>query len=185
MDYKPFIKENSPVSKNLGLDHKYLYSLTNNLGNNVIDKLKADQKRITKFYADLKKGHLKTFTPAQKWLEENKSLVLEGVESLENSLSSRLISRLPTLKSYPSKIRILEALIYLVSQTDHQLNYNRVKKFIEEYQTESRLTVAELWAVPLFSQAILIDSLSFFLTDEKKIKDIVLGLRNLQKIDWG
>lgn len=176
------------LAKDLGSSHKLVTALTNKLGRNIVEKLQDDYKKIFSNYKVLERNYKREpLSPAEKWLVENKSLILENAENVKKTLSSHLVSRLPTLKSNPSQIRIFTALINLVSASDFRLNYNRVWRFIEDYQSETKLTVAELWAVPLIFKALLINGLcvSFPKKDEKTIKDIVLGLRNLQKIDWG
>ncbi len=181
-DQKNLVK----LARELGSDHKILAALTNKLGEGIVKRLQNDYKTISSYYKALEKKYkYLPLTPAEKWLLENKSLVLENAENVKKTLSSQLVSRLPTLKSSPNRIRIITALIGLIGSSDFRLNYNRIWKFVEDYQSETKLTVAELWSIPLVLKALLTDSLSYSLTDEKIIKDIVLGLRNLQKIDWG
>lgn len=161
-------------------------SITNKLGGNIIKKSRNDYQRIFANYKFLEKKYKQqSLISTEKWLVENKLLVLETAQGVKKTLTNHFISRLPTLKTHPHQIRIFTALSDLITHSDYRLNYNRIWKFVESYQLETKLTIAELWAIPLVLKTLLINSICVSLSDEKIIKDIVLGLRNLQKIDWG
>ncbi|MDP1743320.1 MAG: DUF3131 domain-containing protein, partial [Candidatus Amesbacteria bacterium] len=158
----------------------HISSWTNRLSRDIIQKAKTDYQKIILHYKSLDKP----LTPSQKWLIENKPLVIETTEDILQTISSQLLSRLPILKSNPNQIRILVALSELVSLSDFHLNNNRISKYFATYQKESTLTIAELWSIPLILKMLLINSLSTSLQNEKVIKQIILSLRKIQNIDW-
>lgn len=176
------------LAKKLGLEHKSV-SAGKTRPLNLMERLRVNDRQITAGFQNLaRKKKDQSLTPTERWLFENQTIIRETAKNVRQNLTPQLLFRLPSLNALTNKIRIFEVIVGLISHSDHRLNYNRINKFILDYQTETPLTIAELWAIPLVTRAILIDTVSnTFLSgseNEITIKNIVLGLINIQKIDW-
>ncbi len=177
------------VAKKLGQEHKLASTKRSRASRQMTDRFRTNYRQISSSFQNLaRKKKNQLLTPTERWLFENQTIIRETAKNVYKNLTPQLLSRLPSIKSLPSKIRVFEVIISLISHSDHRLNYHRLNKFIFDYQTEMSLTIAELWAIPLVAQAILIDTISnTFLAgseNENTAKNIVLGLINIQKIDW-
>ena len=101
-----------------------------------------------------------TLEPAAEWLVDNFYLIREQIKEIRAGLPSKYGRRLPTLVSGKERVpRSLVLMRELVRHTDGNINLADVQLFIGSYQEQSRLTLGELWSIPLMLRYALIERL--------------------------
>lgn len=99
--------------------------------------------------------------PAAEWLLDNFYIIEEQVKVIRKNLSKGYYSKLPVLKSgylsgYP---RVYSIALELVAHTDGRIDEKGLVNFISAYQSQSLLSMGELWAVPLMLRIALIENI--------------------------
>lgn len=101
--------------------------------------------------------------PAVEWLLDNFYIIEEQAKDIYRNLLRQNCCRLPVLKSgylkgYP---RIYAIASELVTHTDGNIDEKTLVNFVKSYQTQSLLSVAELWALPVMLRAALIRNIRY------------------------
>lgn len=113
--------------------------------------LKYNYDYITKVYSYIievgKKG-IPRVSPGE-WLLDNYYIIEEQIKELYKSIDKGFLKKLPYIEGevfsdYP---RILVLMMEYVSHTDGKLSKDGFLNFINAYQSQSPLTMAELWAL--------------------------------------
>lgn len=96
--------------------------------------------------------------PAAEWLLDNFYIIEEQAKDIHQNLKKLNHSRLPVLKKgyikgYP---RIFAIAFELVTHTDGNIDEKAIVDFIKSYQTQTLLSVAELWTLPIMLRVALI-----------------------------
>lgn len=99
--------------------------------------------------------------PAAEWLLDNFYIIEEQVKLIRRNLSRGQYSRLPVLKKgylkgYP---RVYAIALEMVAHSDGSIDERTITSFIQAYQTETLLSMGELWAVPLMLRIALVESI--------------------------
>ncbi len=108
----------------------------------------------------LKKSILekKSISPAAEWLLDNFFLIEEQIRIAKRYLPKGYSKGLPKLKSgFP---RVYDIAIEIISHSDGHIDIRSLTNFIQAYQTESHLTLGELWAIPIMLRLALLENLS-------------------------
>ncbi len=89
--------------------------------------------------------------PAGDWLLDNHHVLQAHMAEVRESLPTGYYRELPTLAQGPlaGYPRVYEIAITLISHTEGRVDRDNVTGFVTAYQQEARLTLGELWAVPL------------------------------------
>lgn len=100
-------------------------------------------------------------TPAAEWLLDNFYLIEEQIQIAKNHLPEKYSSELPRLSNgtMGSVPRVYELALEVVSHGDGHIDANSLSHFISSYQSESVLTLGELWAIPIMLRLALIENL--------------------------
>lgn len=100
-------------------------------------------------------------TPAAEWLLDNFYLIEEQIQIAKNHLPEKYSSELPRLSnaSMAGMPRVYELALEVVSHGDGHIDANSLSHFISSYQSESILTLGELWAIPIMLRLALIENL--------------------------
>lgn len=100
-------------------------------------------------------------TPAAEWLLDNFYLIEEQIQIAKNHLPEKYSSELPRLSNgtMGSVPRVYELALEVVSHGDGHIEANSLSHFISSYQSESVLTLGELWAIPIMLRLALIENL--------------------------
>ena len=100
-------------------------------------------------------------TPAAEWLLDNFYLIEEQIQIAKNHLPEKYSSELPRLTngSMAGMPRVYELALEVVSHGDGHIDANSLSHFISSYQSESVLTLGELWAIPIMLRLALIENL--------------------------
>ncbi len=129
----------------------------------LIRKLNENYASITAVYKthnqDIRDGS--PVAPAAEWLLDNFYIIEEQVKLIRKNLSRGQFTRLPVLKGgylkgYP---RIYAIALELVAHSDGRIDTKRITDFINAYQSQTLLSMGELWAFPLMLRIALIDSI--------------------------
>lgn len=147
------IARNHPVGKSV----KSLHWL--------IKRLNDNYSFITSVYRELDadvKESMQT-APAAEWLLDNFYIIEEQVKLIRRNLSRGQYSRLPILKKgylkgYP---RVYAIALEMVAHSDGSIDERTVTTFIQAYQSQTLLSMGELWAVPLMLRIALVESIRY------------------------
>jgi cyclic beta-1,2-glucan synthetase len=118
-----------------------------------------DAEKVKRFLYVLQDDHQVCAQPAEEWLQDHSGLILEQTSVVQNELGKRLLRRLPQLRKQRLP-RLLPVCIEYFRQTDGDLDEDSLMAYIQNYQEISPLTIAEVWAVPLFLRIALLRRLA-------------------------
>ena len=103
----------------------------------------------------------KTITPASEWLLDNFYLVEEQVVIARKHLPKGYSEALPYLAEGMSAgmPRAYDIVLEIISHSDGRVDVNSLTSFIASYQSETTLTLGELWAIPIMLRLAVIENL--------------------------
>jgi len=103
----------------------------------------------------------KAITPGGEWLLDNFYLIEEQVVLARKHLPKGYSEELPYLSNgLSSKLpRVYNIVLEIISHSDGRVDVNNLSSFIEAYQTQTVLTIGELWAVPIMLRLAVIENL--------------------------
>jgi len=98
---------------------------------------------------------------AGEWLLDNYWLVEEQFHAIKKNMPKRYIEELPQLAEGSSQglPRIYDLVLERISHSDGRLDIDVLNRFVKVYQSETSLTMGELWAMPLVLSLALIENL--------------------------
>ena len=100
----------------------------------------------------------KSISPAAEWLLDNFYLIEEQIRIGKLYLPKGYSKELPKLDNgFP---RVYDIAIEIISHSDGPIDIQSLTEFITAYQTESDLTIGELWAIPIMLRLALLENLS-------------------------
>jgi cyclic beta-1,2-glucan synthetase len=113
----------------------------------------AARRRIDDAYRILAKEtrHRREPTPAEEWLLDNANVVVDQLREIAEDLPLGYLMELPRLtrgamRGFP---RVYGLCIDYLRHTDARVDLHSLGSFVLAYQAEQRLTIGELWAVPI------------------------------------
>lgn len=103
----------------------------------------------------------KTITPASEWLLDNFYLIEEQVVTARKHLPKGYSEALPSLAEGMSAgmPRVYDLVLEVIAHSDGRVDVNSLTSFVANYQTESILTLGELWAIPIMLRLAVIENL--------------------------
>jgi len=128
----------------------------------LLSRLDNNFKTISSVYKslneDVRKG--KDLSPASEWLLDNFYKIEEQVKEIRQDLIKERFLELNVLEGgflegYP---RVYAIALELVSHTDGRLDEKLIVDFVEAYQSESILSIAEIWSLMLMTGIALIEN---------------------------
>lgn len=129
----------------------------------LIRRLNDNYSIITNVYKSLNVDIRESFptAPSAEWLLDNFYIIEEQVKIIRRSLSKGRYSRLPVLKKgylkgYP---RVYAIALEIVAHANGSIDEESITSFIQAYQSQSLLSMNELWAVPLMLRIALVESI--------------------------
>ena len=101
------------------------------------------------------------FTLSAEWLLDNAYLIREQVTDLRRSLPEKHYGELPLIASGPQTglPRVYHLASEMVAGNGGALDTETIQKFLAAFQTNARLDIGELWAVPLMLRLRLLECL--------------------------
>jgi len=129
----------------------------------LVRRLNDNYNLITGVYRSLNKDIRESFptAPSAEWLLDNFYIIEEQFRLIRKNLSRGRYSRLPVLKKgylkgYP---RVYAIALEIVAHSTGSIDEKSITTFIQAYQSQSLLSMSELWAVPLMLRIALIESI--------------------------
>lgn len=103
----------------------------------------------------------KTITPASEWLLDNFYLIEEQVVIARKHLPKGYSEALPCLAEGLSMgmPRVYDMVLQVIAHSDGRVDVNSLTSFVAHYQSESILTLGELWAIPIMLRLAVIENL--------------------------
>ena len=100
-------------------------------------------------------------TPAAEWLLDNFHIVEDTLREVRQDLPRGYYDELPKLAEgpYAGLPRVYGLSVELIAHTDSTLDEDAVTRFVRAFQTNSLLTIGELWAVPTMLRMGLLENL--------------------------
>ncbi|WP_305068752.1 GH36-type glycosyl hydrolase domain-containing protein [Luteitalea sp. TBR-22] len=114
-------------------------------------------------------------SPAGEWLLDNFHLIANEVRSIHHDLPQGYYRRLPKARwgDAPRPARIEVMAIEAVRHSDGRLDAERLREFIEAFQSVAPLTIGELWAWPSLLKAAVIAYVSEIAEGLRRARDEV------------
>jgi hypothetical protein len=103
----------------------------------------------------------KTITPASEWLLDNFYLIEEQIVIARKHLPKGYSEALPCLAEGISAgmPRVYDIVLEIIAHSDGRVDVNSLTSFVANYQSESILTLGELWAIPIMLRLAVIENL--------------------------
>ncbi|KAA5535097.1 cyclic beta 1-2 glucan synthetase [Taibaiella lutea] len=103
----------------------------------------------------------KTITPAAEWLLDNFYLIEEQVILARKHLPKGYSEGLPHLSNGHSAgmPRVYDIVLEIIAHSDGRVDLRNLSSFIAAYQSETILTLGELWAIPIMLRLAVIENL--------------------------
>jgi cyclic beta-1,2-glucan synthetase len=100
-------------------------------------------------------------THATEWLLDNGYLIRSNIADIRHNLPDNHNKILPVLtdRSCPVRLRVYHLAAKLIDSTGHRLSAETIISFLDAYQHQSPLTIAELWVFPLMLRLVLLERL--------------------------
>lgn len=100
-------------------------------------------------------------THEAEWLLDNAYLIRSNIADIRHNLPDNHNKILPVLtdRRSPIRIRVYHLAVELIDATGHRLTAEAIVTFLEAYQRQAPLTIAELWVFPLMLRLVLIERL--------------------------
>ena len=100
-------------------------------------------------------------THAGDWLLDNAYLIRSHIADIRHNLPDNHNKILPVLAdaNHPVRLRIYHLADELICRTGVRVTTESVRSFLNGYQSETPLTIAELWVFPLLLRLILLQRL--------------------------
>ncbi|KIC96035.1 GH36-type glycosyl hydrolase domain-containing protein [Flavihumibacter solisilvae] len=100
-------------------------------------------------------------TPAGEWLLDNFYLLEEQIVIGKKHLPKGYSQSLPRLANGPSEglPRVYDIALEIISHSDGRVDLRTLSSFVAAYQTVTKLTLGELWAIPIMLRLALLENL--------------------------
>ena len=136
-----------------------LSGLPRNLARRLIDNQQQLRRLYLETVAAVEGGDI--ITPAAEWLIDNNHMVEEHLRQLREGFNRPFLRHLPTIVLPDGNLvpRVLVIAWHFVALTNSELTAEDLTDFLQGYQDVSVLTIAELWAVPVFLRFVLVENL--------------------------
>lgn len=129
----------------------------------VLDRLEKNEEVITKVYELLNEAVSGKYpiAPASEWLLDNFYLIKEQIVLGRTHLPKGYNKTLPILsKGYAAGFpRVYDIALELISHNDGHISLQTLTAFVEAYQTVTKLTLGELWAIPIMLRLAIIENI--------------------------
>ncbi|MDB4733815.1 cellobiose phosphorylase [Planctomycetota bacterium] len=96
-------------------------------------------------------------SPIAPWFLDNDYLIQRAARQISQDLKASSHARLPSLVGGETRVHSIAGALILVSEL--QLDESAIDRFVEAYQDESPLRMAELWALPAMLRLCVLEEL--------------------------
>jgi len=136
-----------------------------NKGKSLLPSIREQITVIKNSYTRINEYYYKTEDriPSAEWYLDNYYLINELVNELLKDLSKEFESKLlyvagGDLAGYP---RIWLVISDYLKSRDDELDFQHLRQFINDYQTEAPLSSVEIWAIPIMLKAIMLEKIFY------------------------
>lgn len=128
----------------------------------LLKRLIENENILTQVFKTLAQFEKSASTTSSEWLLDNYRLIEEQIRIIKQQLTKGYVKNLPQLANGPVRgyLRIYDIALQTVAHNDGHWSAENLSRFVCAYQTVSRLTLAELWAIPTMLRLALIENLS-------------------------
>lgn len=131
----------------------------------MIDRLRENEKYILEAnsYLSMAVRLRLPVSISAEWLLDNAYIIEGQIKDALKNLSPQFYADLPVLStedlSHAGMPRVFSLAVELVKRTDSRLDKFNISDWINAYQSETPLTTAELWALPLMLRVAIVENL--------------------------
>lgn len=115
-----------------------------------------------------------TVTLSADWLLDNMHVIQGNIEEIQRNLPKKFYRELPTLThgTFSFLPRIYAIAQIVISSTAGKLSRENIVAFLQNYQTIQKLTMGELWAIPLLLRFCLVETIEHLaLQVERRLRE--------------
>ncbi|NLI92861.1 MAG: glycosyl transferase family 36 [Peptococcaceae bacterium] len=136
-----------------------------NTGKSLLPMIREYCSFIKNSYSKINEFYYKTddIIPAAEWYLDNYYLINELMNELIEDLSKQYESKLQYLSGgdFAGFPRVYLLVSEFVKNNNEELDFQALRHFIAKYQTESPLSSAEIWAVPIMLKIIMLEKIFY------------------------
>jgi cyclic beta-1,2-glucan synthetase len=142
----------------LALSHKLAKK---NAPDILLSRLSDNESILTKSCDLLAGKTADDFSPAREWLLDNFYLIQEKILAIRRLLPRGYGNVLPQLAGgLPGYPRVYDITLEIIEHGDGRWDLENLSRFIIAYQSITKLTLGEMWAIPITLGVALIENLS-------------------------
>ncbi len=134
-------------------------------GKSLLPTIKEHSSFIKGSYSKINEYYYKTedLIPAAEWYLDNYYLINGLINELVNDLSKQYESKLLHLAGgdFVEFPRIYSIVSEYMRNSENNFDFQQLKTFIAEYQTEAPLSSAEIWAIPIMLKIIMLERIFY------------------------
>jgi len=132
-------------------------------GKSLLPIIKDQGSYIKNSYTEINEYYYKTedIIPAAEWYLDNFYIINDLINDITKDLSKKFESKLLYLASgdFAEHARIYVILSEYMKMFD-KIELKHLREYIAEYQKESPLSSAEIWAIPIFLKVIMLEKIN-------------------------
>lgn len=136
-----------------------------NKGKSLLPSIREQSDYIKEAYSKINAYYYVTddVIPAAEWYLDNYYLINDLISELQKDLSKEVESKLQYLAGgdYADYPRVYLLISEFEKHNEHQLDFQLLRQFIDRYQTESSLSSAEIWSIPLMLKIIMLEKIFY------------------------
>ncbi|RNC63154.1 MAG: N,N'-diacetylchitobiose phosphorylase [Candidatus Dichloromethanomonas elyunquensis] len=136
-----------------------------NTGKSLLPVIRQHSAFIKEAYPKINEFYYKTddIIPAAEWYLDNYYRINELMNELIEDLSTQYESKLQYLAGgdFTGFPRVYLLVSEFMKTNENQLDFQVLRQFIVKYQTESPLSSAEIWAVPIMLKIIMLEKIAY------------------------
>jgi cellobiose phosphorylase len=126
---------------------------------NLLSRLAENENLLLEVHEELTKDVKSdgSISPAGEWLLDNFYLIEEQIRTAKRHFPKSYSRELPNLASgYP---RVYDIALEIVSHGDGRVDPENLSIFVSAYQSQTTLSLGELWAIPIMLRLALMENL--------------------------
>lgn len=127
----------------------------------LLGRLSDSEATLIKSCDELTANKSGEFSPAREWLLDNFYLIQEQILTIRRHLPKGYGRALPQLAgAIPGYPRVYDIASEIIEHGDGRWDLENLQRFVTAYQSITKLTLGELWAIPITLGVALIENLS-------------------------
>lgn len=132
-------------------------------GARLIERLNQNEKLLRHAYYLVCETHAQSqsLTSAAEWLLDNYYLIEEQILTTRRHFPKKYGKELPCVSNgqFVDTPRVYDLVLEYISHVDGKIDETSLQRFVHGYQQKTRLTLGELWAIPIMMRMAIIENL--------------------------